>query len=653
MRRIALWAIPAVRRAPYGLVAALLLVRFADEWTTFLPAGALEPIRRDLGLTYAEAAGVLVALPAGGLVGTFFVIAADYVSRRWLASLGALAYGLAMIGFGLGHSLPVLLAAAFAWGAASDAFVHGCEVALVDLAGDELPKTLARMNAWAAVGDLLGPLTLALAVALGFGWRGAFVGGGALMLGYAAWLATQRLPPPHPPASLPNPFAGVWAILKDRRVLVVAVALGLYGLLDEPLAGFLIAYLERVRRLSPALATAPVMAILVGGMGGFAAFERIAGAAGADDDPGRRDRDGRAAAGGDLRPIAADRDAGRARFRRGGRGLLHEAGEPGARPAPRPSGRDQRRGRAGGDGGHGLPGPGRRRRRRRRIGGGPRALCGDPARRPGAGGARASALRAGPMMHVEIHGDGRRPYLLLVHGICSSRAQWRPNLAALAKVSTPVVVELLGHGRSQSPSDPEAYRTQAYIERFEALRAELGAERWAICGQSFGAGLTLNYALACPERISAQVATNSASGLGPARPALDEAVGRERAAAFVARGRSGLEAMAFYPKRTGRLAPDVEDELARDAELISLAAMAQTLTVTASGLSVADRLSEIAVPTLLVNGRREKSFQPLRDAAAARIPGVQVVDLEGGHPVNLDCAAGFDAAVTAFLEAAA
>jgi predicted MFS family arabinose efflux permease len=277
LRRIAHWAIPAVRHAPYGLVAALVLVRFADEWTTFFPAGSLEPIRHDLGLTYAEAAGVLVALPAGGLLGTFFVIAADYVSRRLLASLGALTYGAAMIAFGLGHSLPVLLAAAFAWGAASDAFVHGSEVALVDLAGDDLAKTLARMNAWASVGDLLAPLTLGLAAALGFGWRGAFLGGGAAMLGYAAWLASQPLPPPRPPASLANPFAGAWAILKDRQVLALALVLGLFALLDEPLDGFLIAYLERVRHLSAALATAPVMAVLVGGMGGYGAFERLAG----------------------------------------------------------------------------------------------------------------------------------------------------------------------------------------------------------------------------------------------------------------------------------------------------------------------------------------------------------------------------------------
>ena len=81
-----------------------MLVRFADEWTTFFPAGALEPIRHDLRLSYAGVAGVLVALPAGGILGNVFLVAADYVSRRLLASLGALTYGLAMIVFGVRSS---------------------------------------------------------------------------------------------------------------------------------------------------------------------------------------------------------------------------------------------------------------------------------------------------------------------------------------------------------------------------------------------------------------------------------------------------------------------------------------------------------------------------------------------------------------------
>jgi len=252
------------------------------------------------------------------------------------------------------------------------------------------------------------------------------------------------------------------------------------------------------------------------------------------------------------------------------------------------------------------------------------------------------------MMHVEVH-EGRGPHLLLVHGLCSSRAQWRPNLEALSRFSRPVVIEVLGHGRSESPTDPAAYAVEAYIDRFEALRERLGVDRWAACGQSFGAGLTLRYALARPERIIAQVFTNSNSALSPGDPPVSEEIRLARLAGFEDRGRAALEALAFYPKRTGRLPPAVEDELIADAALISLAGVANGLRYTSPGLCVTPRLSEIEVPTLLVNGRRERRFQPLRDHAAAAIPGVRIVDLDGGHPVNLDCADAFTDAVEALL----
>ena len=252
------------------------------------------------------------------------------------------------------------------------------------------------------------------------------------------------------------------------------------------------------------------------------------------------------------------------------------------------------------------------------------------------------------MMHVEVH-EGAGPYLLLVHGICSSRAQWRPNLAGLAGFSRPVVVELLGHGRSPSPAEDAPYTVEAYIARFEAIRESLGVERWALCGQSFGAGLTLNYALAHPARIAGQVFTNSNSALAKRNPAVSDEMRLARLAGFEDRGRAALEAMPFYPKRSGRLAPDVEAELLADAERISLSGVAQGLRYTAPRLSVIDRFAETAVPTLLVNGRREKSFQPVRDEAARLLPALQIVDLDGGHPVNLDQPEAFNAALRAFL----
>ena len=123
-----------------------------------------------------------------------------------------------------------------------------------------------------------------------------------------------------------------------------------------------------------------------------------------------------------------------------------------------------------------------------------------------------------PRLHVDVH-DGDGPYLLLVHGMLSSRAQWMPNLAAFSQYSRPVVVELWGHGRSPTPEQPHHYTPDAYVAQFERLREELGAERWLICGQSLGASLTLRYVLTHPRRAIAHVFTNTNSALAePADP---------------------------------------------------------------------------------------------------------------------------------------
>ena len=266
---------PVAARAPFSLLAALMLVRLTDEWYSFLPVGAIVPIRDHLDLTYAQVGLVLISLPAGGIAGHGFTIAADFVSRRAIATFGAFALGACMIAFALADSFIVLIVAGVAWGSASDAFVHGCEVALVDVSRDDLAPALARVNAYSSIGDLLGPATLIAAAALGIEWRAVFAAGGGAMLLYGAWLATLRFPPPQPPDHAPTPLAGVLSVLRDRRIIVLALVDGLYGLLDEPFFGFTLAYLDDVRGLSQAVANAIVGAGVLGGLCGFLAVPAL------------------------------------------------------------------------------------------------------------------------------------------------------------------------------------------------------------------------------------------------------------------------------------------------------------------------------------------------------------------------------------------
>ena len=135
--------------------------------------------------------------------------------------------------------------------------------------------------------------------------------------------------------------------------------------------------------------------------------------------------------------------------------------------------------------------------------------------------------------------EGSGPHLLLVHGFLSSRSQWLLNLEALAAGCTPVTVELYGHSNSPSPEDPDCYRPDYYVRAFEAIRQELGVERWFLLGYSMGAGLTLRYAFNHPDRTIGHLFTNSTSGLADRAKQAELKESSAKSAASIRRWRSG------------------------------------------------------------------------------------------------------------------
>jgi len=261
----------------------------------------------------------------------------------------------------------------------------------------------------------------------------------------------------------------------------------------------------------------------------------------------------------------------------------------------------------------------------------------------------ARLTRREPILYFEVHGQ-EGPYLLLVHGFLSSRAHWLLNLEALSVSFRPVVIELLGHARSPSPDDRAAYSPDAYVSEFEVIRRFLGVNRWFLCGQSLGAALTLRYSLDHPDRIIAQVFTNSNSALAGGDWAkrvmpVMEAQARQ----LEQQGRAALDTHPFRPTRSRRLPPAAKAALATDYELHNPIGIARTAVHTIPYSSVRDRVATNQVPTLLVAGDREEGFRDQARFAEKAIPSISVPHLDTGHAVNIEDAPGFNAAVTEFL----
>ena len=248
--------------------------------------------------------------------------------------------------------------------------------------------------------------------------------------------------------------------------------------------------------------------------------------------------------------------------------------------------------------------------------------------------------------------DGDGPYLLLIHGFLSSKAQWLLNLEALGRVCRPVLLELYGHGTSPAPEDAGRYEIGSYVAAIETIREELGAERWFVCGYSLGAAISIRYALTHPSRIHGHIFTNSASAFADAALTDSWRANANTAAARIRNGgKAALERIAVHPKHARRLPPTVYDALVADAESISPTAIANAMERTTPTASVRGDLQRNTRPALLIQGRFEKRFAPHRAFAERTMPHLEVVAVDSGHAVNMQAADAFNAAVAAFIQA--
>ena len=277
-------------------------------------------------------------------------------------------------------------------------------------------------------------------------------------------------------------------------------------------------------------------------------------------------------------------------------------------------------------------------------------------------------MRMIPIRDVNLAVDvvGRGKPLVLMHGGPGLDHVSLTPFRELADRHTIILYDHRCNGRSTGPVTSMTWEN--LTADADALREELGFERWAVLGHSFGGQVALEYTLRYPERVSRLVLLDTAGDVRWSQEHGAEVLadrGFDRKTVAVARRfYSGRIAPKDFVRASIRLLPayDHRFSLLRLARQMLEGGWRAEMRPEAlefggqmmRGWSVMDRLGEIRTPTLVISGHDDFLFPPESQAQlAAGISNSRLRIIErAGHNPQSERPAETLAAVADFLAVA-
>jgi pimeloyl-ACP methyl ester carboxylesterase len=217
-------------------------------------------------------------------------------------------------------------------------------------------------------------------------------------------------------------------------------------------------------------------------------------------------------------------------------------------------------------------------------------------------------------LHAVRRGDG--PPIVFVHGMGTSAATWDRCADLLADRFTTIAVDLLGHGESPVPDDPDEYTRDRALGDLDDVLADLDRPA-VLVGHSLGGYLALAHAATRPGVARAIVVLNTGPGFRDPE------------------------------KREGW-----NERSRRNAHRFGVPEQVTTMNLQEDSV-VMDRLADITIPTLVLAGGDDRpEYTGSGQYLVRKMPDARLTLVDGGgHSMHEDThAAEVAALISDFVE---
>ncbi len=265
----------------------------------------------------------------------------------------------------------------------------------------------------------------------------------------------------------------------------------------------------------------------------------------------------------------------------------------------------------------------------------------------------------GVNVHYKTWGEGE-PVFILLHGFGASVFSWREVTEPLSKLGTVIAYDRPAFGLTERPLEWEGespYGPQAQVDIVIALMDELKIEKAILVGNSAGGTVSMQVALQHPERVQALILVDAAVYAGGGAPAWSRSilktpqmnhVGPLIARQLQAQGTEFLKTAFHDPSK---ITPEIFAGYQKPLQVENWDKALWQLTIASQESGLAERLTEITMPALVITGDDDRivpTEQSLR--LAKELPNATLsVIAQSGHLPHEESPLEFMQAVTDFL----
>jgi 2-succinyl-6-hydroxy-2,4-cyclohexadiene-1-carboxylate synthase len=260
----------------------------------------------------------------------------------------------------------------------------------------------------------------------------------------------------------------------------------------------------------------------------------------------------------------------------------------------------------------------------------------------------------GVKYHIEEKGKGVP--LLLFHGFTGDSRTWEPFYQQWSIHSRLVAIDIIGHGKSDSPQEIERYDLLSVVKDIKKILAQMGIDKTDILGYSMGGRLALSFAVLYPEFVRKLILESSSPGLEleterENRRRQDEKLGECILEQGIEKFVDYWENIPLFVTQKGL--PQSVQSTIKEQRLTNCAiGLHNSLAGMGTGAQPSwwQQLYKLEAETLLLTGRQDEKFCLIAEKMAASIKNCEWLKVDNcGHAIHVENPDIFGTIVKRFL----